>query len=134
METYKGKLEQNSAVYIEGQIEEKFFRNPDERKEKGDPPYVLKIKNVIHLGNVTETFIKGFAIYVTTPMLNDGFRQDLTKLLKNNKGNVPLTMFLFDPVTRYNIEFLSRKFQVSINHPFIENLQEMNIHYKVLKK
>ena len=135
IEAFKGGLEQNSAVYIEGRIDEKYFRKPEDRKEKGDPPYDFKIKKIIHLGNVVETYIKGFAIYVSTPMLNSSFREHLVNLVKKNKGGVPLTMFLYDPQTKFNIEFLSRKFQISVTLPLIEDLKEMGItKYQVLKK
>ena len=135
IEAFKGGLEQNSAVFIEGRIEEKYYRSPEDRKIKGDPPYDFKIKKIIHLGNVVETYIKGFAIYVSTPMLNSSFREHLVSLVKKNKGGVPLTMFLYDPQTKFRIEFLSRKFQISVTLPLIEDLKEMGItHYQVLKK
>jgi hypothetical protein len=83
---------------------------------------------------VADTFIKGFAINITTPMLSPEFREKLVKTLKRNKGNVPLTMFLYDPVKKWNIEFLSHKFKVQVTLPFIEELKEMGITYSVIKK
>ena len=123
-----------NGLTIEGKIEEKYFRKPEDRKEKGDPPFDFKIKKIIHLGNVVETYIKGLALYVSTPMLNSSFRKDLVRLIKENKGSVPLTMFLFDPETRFNIEFLSRKFKVAVTMPFIDGLKAMNVRYSVVKK
>ena len=134
IDTFKGNLTQNSEIYIEGKIEEKYFRKPEDRKEKGDPPFDFKIKKIIHLGNVVETYIKGLALYVSTPMLNSSFRKDLVRLIKENKGSVPLTMFLFDPETRFNIEFLSRKFKVAVTMPFIDGLKALNVRYSVVKK
>ena len=134
IDTFKGNLTQNSEIYIEGKIEEKYFRKPEDRKEKGDPPFDFKIKKIIHLGNVVETYIKGLALYVSTPMLNSSFRKDLVRLIKENKGSVPLTMFLFDPETRFNIEFLSRKFKVAVTMLFIDGLKALNVRYSVVKK
>lgn len=134
IEDIKARLQENSAVYIEGRIEEKYFRKPEERKEKGDPPYDFKIRKIIHLGNVVETHVKGLMIHISTTMLNSGFRERLVDLIKENKGSVPLTMKLTDPQTRFTIEFLSRKFQVALNLHFIDQLNEMQIGYKVIRK
>ena len=86
------------------------------------------------LGNVTESFIKGFSINISTPMLSPEFREKLVGLIKGNKGNVPLSMFLYDPEKKWNIEFLSRKFKVSVTAPFIEELERAGIRYNVIKK
>ena len=126
-ENFMNYLQPNTAVFIDGEIGEKYFRKPEDRKTMGDPPYGFKIKKIMLLGNVTETYVKGFSIRITTPMLNSDFRDRLGKIIKKNKGTVPLTMYLYDPKTRYNIEFLSRKFQIAISAPFINDLKDMNI-------
>ena len=133
-ENYMNYMQVNSAIFIEGNIEEKYFRKPEDRKAQGDPPYGFRIKKITLLGNVTDTYIKGFSIKITTPMLNSDFREKLGKLIKRNKGTVPLTMFLYDPKTKYNIEFLSRKFQIAVSAPFINDLKDMNIGYSVVRK
>ena len=133
-ENFMNYLQPNTAVFIDGEIGEKYFRKPEDRKTMGDPPYGFKIKKIMLLGNVTETYVKGFSIRITTPMLNSDFRERLGKIIKKNKGTVPLTMYLYDPKTRYNIEFLSRKFQVAISAPFINDLKDMNIGYNVISK
>ena len=83
---------------------------------------------------MTDTFIKGFSISISTPMLSPEFRERLVKMIKSNKGTVPLTMFLYDPEKKWNIEFLSRKFRVAVTAPFIEELTSMGIKYSVIKK
>ena len=133
-ENFMNYLQPNTAVFIDGEIGEKYFRKPEDRKTMGDPPYGFKIKKIMLLGNVTETYVKGFSIRITTPMLNSDFRERLGKIIKKNKGTVPLTMYLYDPKTRYNIEFLSRKFQIAISAPFINDLKDMNIGYNVISK
>ena len=133
IDTYRGSFRQNTAIFIEGSIDARFRRTEEEKKVKGIPQYGLRISRIMHLGNVSETYIKGFAIYVSTTMLNSGFREHLVDVIKHNKGTIPLTMVLQDPTTKFNIEFLSRKFKIGINVPFIEDLKEMNIGYKVLK-
>ena len=124
----------NTGIFIEGIIEEKYYIKPEDRAKGKTSEYAFKPKNMMLLGNVADTFVKGFAINVSTPMLTPEFREKLVKLLKKNKGNVPLTMYLYDPVKKWNIEFLSHKFKVQVTLPFIEDLKELGITYGVVKK
>ena len=135
-EAFMGYMQLNSAILIEGIIEEKYFVKQDEKtKEPAKPsPYAFKIKNIMLLGNATDSFVKGFSIQISTPMLTPEFREKLVKMIKRNKGNVPLTMFLYDPDKKWNIEFLSRKFKVAVTDQLLEELQSMNISYSVVKK
>jgi len=133
-ETFMSYMQPHSAIFIEGEIDEKYYIKPEEKAQGKTSPYALKIKKIMLLGNVTDTFVKGFAINITTPMLTPEFRDNLVKMIKRNKGNVPLTMFLYDPEKKWNIEFLSRKFRVAVTAPFIEELNRMQIRYNVLKK
>ena len=124
----------HTAIFIEGVIEEKYYIKPEDREKGKTSEYAFKPKNMMLLGNVTDTYVKGFSINVTTTMLSPEFREKLVELLKKNKGNVPLTMFLYDPVKKWNIEFLSHKFKVQVTLPFIEELRSMGITYNVMKK
>ena len=125
---------ENTGIFIEGVIDEKFYIKPEERAQGKTVEFSFKPKNMMLLGNVADSYVKGFAINITTPMLSPEFREKLVKILKRNKGNVPLTMFLYDPVKKWNIEFLSHKFRVQVTLPFIEELKEMGITYSVTKK
>ena len=133
-EAFMQYLQMYTPVFIEGSIEEKYFVRPEERKIKGNPPYVLKIKKISLLGNIGSSLIKGFVINLNTNMLNDEFRQRLVAVVKKNAGTVPLSMFLYDPQTRYKIEFLSKKFRIAVNDPFISDLEDLNINYSVITK
>ena len=56
------------------------------------------------------------------------------KLLKANKGKTDLGMYLYDPKTRYNVEFKSRKFQVAVTNDLIYGLRDLGISYTVNRK
>lgn len=124
----------HNTLFIEGEIDEKYYIKPEERAQGKTAPYGLKVKKVMLLGNVTDTYIKGFALNITTPMLTPEFRDKLVALIRKNKGNVPLSMFLYDPEKKWNIEFLSRKFRVAVSASFIDELEKLRIRYTVLKK
>ena len=133
-EAYMSYMVQNNTIYIEGEIDEKYYVKPEDRAQGKTSPYGFKVKKVMLLGNVADTYIKGFAINITTPMLTPQFRESLVALIRKNKGNVPLSMYLFDPEKKWNIEFLSRKFRVAVTAQFISELEKLRVRYTVLKK
>ena len=135
-EAFMSYMQVNSAILIEGMIEEKYFvkQDPNSKEPAKPSPYGFKVKNIMLLGNATDSFVKGFSIQISTPMLTPEFRERLVKMIKRNKGSVPLSMFLYVPEKKWNIEFLSRKFKVAVTSQFIEELQDMNISFTVLKK
>ena len=133
-ETFMQYEKLNTALFVEGMIEEKYYVKPEDRAKGKEVEYAFKPKNMMLLGNVSDIYIKGFSISVSTPILSPDFREKLVKIVKGNKGNVPLTMFLYDPEKKWNIEFLSQKFKVQVTQTFIEELQALGIRYSVIKK
>ena len=133
-EAFMSYMQVNSAIFIEGEITEKYYIKPEERAQGKTSPYAFKVRKIMLLGNVAESFIKSFSISISTPMLSPEFREKLVKTIKANKGTVPLTMFLYDPEKKWNIEFLSRKFRVAVTSDFIEQLQKLGVKYNVIKK
>ena len=133
-ENFMSYMQLHNTIFIEGEIDEKYYIKPEDRAQGKTSPYGFRIKKIMLLGNVTETFIKGFAINISTPMLSPEFRERLVGVIKKHKGNVPLSIFLYDPEKKWNIEFLSRKFKVGVTAEFISDLEHMQIRYSVLKK
>ena len=113
----------------------KFFVKPEERAQGKTSPYAFKLRKVTLLGNISDDILSGFSMDITTPMLTQQFRKDLVAVVKKHKGNIPLTLFLFDPVTRYRIQFYSKKFQVAVTSEFLQDLHRIGIDkYEVLRK
>ena len=133
-EAFMPYLQMFTPVYIEGVVEEKYYVRPEDRKIKGNPPYAFKIKKISLLGNVANSLLKSFVIKIRTPMLNSTFRERLINLVKSNRGTIPLSMILYDPVTEYNIEFMSRKYKVAVSNPFVNDLKDMDVLYESVRK
>ncbi len=133
-EKFMGYMKDHTALYIDAEINERYRLSPEDRKAGKKAPYGLKIKNISLLGNVTDNLLSGISLQITTPMLNEKFRAKLVKVIKGSKGNIPLSIFLYDPETKYRIEFMSKKFQVSVNADFIQHLKDLGISYKINKK
>ena len=124
----------HSEVFVEGDIKEKYYLKPEEKAQGKTAPYGFRVKKVSMLGNVTESMLKTFAINLTTDQLNENLRKNLVKLLKANKGKTDLGMYLYDPKTKYNVEFKSRKFQVAVTNDLIYGLRDLGISYSVNRK
>ena len=133
-ETFMQYEKLHSALFIEGVIEEKYFIKPEDRAKGKTSDYAFKPRNMMLLGNVTDTYVKGFSIQLSTPMLSQEFREKLVGIIKRNKGSVPLTMFLYDPENKWNIEFLSRKFKVAVTSSLLDELRALNVTWKLIKK
>ena len=125
----------HAALFLEGVVEEKFFLKPEERAQGKSAPYAFKVRKITLLGNIAEELLTGFSMDITTLMLTQPFREGLVKTVKKHKGKIPLTIFLFDPITKYRIQFVSKKFQVAVSADFLRDLQAIGVsRYEVLRK
>ncbi len=133
-ETFKPYLNEHEAVFIEGEVKPRFFQKPEEGKKAEAVPYTYRVQKMSLLGNVADEKIKSFTIMLSTEQITPKFRADLVNIIKDNKGKVPLNMKLFDPVNRWNIDFASRKFNVSVSNEFIETLAGLGVSTKFERK
>ena len=134
-EAFMQYMTPKATLFLEGEIAEKFFLKPEERAQGKSAPYSFKLKKVTLLGNISDDLLTGFSMDVTTPMLTQQFREDLVKVVKKHKGNIPLTLFLYDPGTKYRIQFYSKKFQVAVTSEFIQDLTRIGVSkYEVTRR
>jgi DNA polymerase-3 subunit alpha len=134
-ETFMQYMTPRATLFLEGQVEEKFFVKPEERAQGKTSPYAFKLRKVTLLGNISDDILSGFSMDITTPMLTQQFRKDLVAVVKKHKGNIPLTLFLYDPVTHYRIQFYSKKFQVAVTSQLLQDLRQIGVEkYEVSRK
>ena len=133
-EAYMAYMKPHEYLYIQGDIDERYFIKPEERAQGKTAPYAFKIKKIYLLGNVAETFIAGITVDIDTTVLTPEFRGKLVSLLKSSKGSIPLWITLRENTTGYNLEFRSKKFQLSVNGELAGRLKLMGLNYTVQKK
>ena len=132
-ESFLQYMEPKASLFIDGEIGEKYFQKGDDQGKT--VPYAFKIKKISLLGNVTDDLLRGFSLDISTTMLSPEFIKKLSGVLKRHKGSLPLTMYLDDPVTKYRIQFYSKKYQVSVSSELIRELKNIGINsYEILKK
>lgn len=133
-ENFMNYLQEHTAIYIEGEICEKYFLKPEEIAAGKKAPYTFKVKKISLLGNVAEDRLTGFAIEMLANDITPELRHRLVHLVKESKGNIPLSMIVFDPVTNYIVEFISRKYHITVSADFILQLNELGLKYRVSRK
>jgi len=126
-EAFMSYLQPHTSLFIEGEIEEKFFLKPEDRAQGKTSPYAFKVKKIVLLANLADTLLTGLTIDVQTPMLTEEFRKELLKLIMSNKGTVPLKMMLFDPQTKYRIQFHSTKYRVAVTSELVNSLKMLGV-------
>lgn len=130
-ENFMNYLHEHTAIYIEGEICEKYFLKPEEITAGKKAPYTFKAKKISLLGNVAEDRLTGFAIEMLANDITPELRHRLVHLVKEYSGKIPLSMIVFDPVTNYIVEFISRKYHITVSADFILQLNELGLKYRV---
>ncbi len=133
-EAYMAYMRPHEYLYIQGEIDERFFIKPEERAQGKTAPYTLKIKKVLLLGNVADTFVSGLTVDIDTSLLGPDFRRRFKGILKDFAGKTPLSVALHDSPTGYNLEFHSKKFAVNVSSELIGRLKMLGLQYSVQKK
>ena len=133
-ENFMNYLQEHTAIYIEGDICEKYFLKPEEIAAGKKAPYTFKAKKISLLGNVAEDRLTGFAIEMLANDITPELRHKLVHLVKEYSGKIPLSMIVFDPVTNYIVEFISRKYHITVSADFILQLNELGLKYRVSRK
>ncbi len=133
-ENFMNYLHEHTAIYIEGEICEKYFLKPEEITAGKKAPYTFKAKKISLLGNVAEDRLTGFAIEMLANDITPELRHRLVHLVKEYSGKIPLSMIVFDPVTNYIVEFISRKYHITVSADFILQLSELGLKYRVSRK
>ena len=122
-----GYLNLHNELFIEGDIEEKYFVKPEERAQGKKSPYSFKVKNMTLMGNVADTMISSLVLQLETPQLGSSLNRNLLSLINSNKGKIPLKINLYDPQTKYRINFHSKKFSVAVTSEFVNALKILGI-------
>ncbi len=134
-ETFMSYMKVHESLYIEGEIDERYRLKPEEKAAGKTAPYTLKIKKISLLGNIADNLLGGFSIDISTPMLTPAFKDGLVKVIRKHPGKQPLTIFFFDPTTRYRVQFVSRKYQVTVSSELIQDLRAIGVEkYDVIRK
>jgi DNA polymerase-3 subunit alpha len=130
-ERFMRYLQLHNALFMEGEIDERYVPKPEDRAQGKTAPYAFRLQEVSLLGNVAENKVKSFSVDIDTTMLTQEFRKDFAKVIKTHQGKIPLNLFINDPATKYRIRFYSKKYQVEVSTDLVNCLKRLGInHYE----
>ena len=124
-------LAPQKQIFLEAEIMPRRGRSNEEINAGKTVEYKAKVKRISLLGNVAESKIRNFALYLDTGMLSKEFRKGLKKTVSEAKGKIPLRLYLYDRETGYNVEFVSNKYAVDVTDGFVSALESLGVQYKV---
>ena len=133
-ELFMQYCQQNIPVLLKVSISPRFGFSAAKQENNQPVEYELKIKNIRHLANTKEDFIKEFTVNIPVKSVNGNFRKELVKKLKEHKGSTALVVKFLDYDKQLAVEFFSIKYQISLNRGFLEYLDSALIEYSFSPK
>ena len=131
-DAFKSKASLHEPIYIKGEIKPKFFGKKDEPKP-AKLDFQMRVLEICSLGTVVDTRLKSFKVHVNGNTITPEFRKEFMKLLRQNKGRIPLSIVLFDPRNKCNVELSSKKFSVDPTQDFLAGIQRLGLEYSLQK-
>ncbi len=119
---FKHLIGQGQMLYIKGIMKPR-FNNEDE--------YELKVNNIMLLSEVRDKLLKSVLVQIKTAKVNNNFLQQFQQLLESNKGEALLKLMLVDDEQKLFVDSTARRYRISLNNETLQQLEEMDIEYKI---
>ena len=75
--------------------------------------------------------LKDFKVNINGNIITPDLRKSLVSLLRKHTGNTPLSIMLFDPKNKWNVELSSKKYSVEVTQAFIDGLTYLGLQYSI---
>jgi DNA polymerase-3 subunit alpha len=123
-------LQPNLPLIIKCAINPRFGYASANKDDGKSVDYELKIKRIRHLANTKEDFVRDITIDIPVKMITPGFRGELVKKLKENKGKTSLIIKLVDYDNQVAVELISTKYQISLNNDLLDYFDSRGISFR----
>ena len=133
----KAYIEDGLFVYVNGKVELN-YRKKNEIKQNPnitptDDDYEFSANKFTLLADVREKQCKGIELSFDISDINEEFITTLMSLLEGNSGKLGLNLKVNSADEDLSLSFLSRRFMVSSENDFLENLKKVpELEFKVL--
>ncbi len=133
-----GLLQKGSYVFLKGNIQPRFVwdKNKDDKRgrdgEKKPPQvaeYVLRIKEVQSLGNLSAKSVRSVELHTLLEQTDAKAGKALMALLRKYKGNTAVDVVVHSPGQSYQAAFTMKQ-HVAVNAEFIRTMEEAG--YRVM--
>lgn len=122
-------LQQNLPLLLKCAIAPRFGFASEKKDDAKPVDYELKIKKIRHLANTKEDFIREMTLNIPVKMVTPGFRGELIKVLKENKGKTALIIKFLDYDNKIAVEFYSTKYMISLNNGLLDYFNSRSLEY-----
>jgi DNA polymerase-3 subunit alpha len=132
LEDYNGSYQ--FALFSESYLKLKHFLVPNsflflsgkaDYRWKTTDQFEFKINQIQLLSEVRDKKIKNVTLQTSLNELSDEMIKEVITLLTNNPGNIPVKVNVSEANEKISIEMLSKKFKVSPNNEFLENIKNV---------
>ncbi|NNL82173.1 MAG: DNA polymerase III subunit alpha, partial [Winogradskyella sp.] len=120
-------LIQNSFVYIRVMVREGWTNR--ETGKTGEPR--LQFNNFQLLHDVMDTYAKKLSVQLDLSELKEDSIKQLQEMLKMHNGKHALNFVIYDNEEEIKLEMPSRKQKVQISQELLDELEQMNMKYKL---
>jgi len=124
----------HTHILVEGEMAERYLMKPEERAQGRKAPYGFKIKRISLLGTVAEECVSCITLNVDSSQLSPSFRVGLAGLLRASKGKTPVHVVVNDEASGYRVEFVSKKYAVSVCGKLLDDFKSLGVGFNVSKK
>ena len=130
-EAFMQYMQPNLPLILKCSISPRFGFSSAGKEEAKSVDYELKVKRIRHLANTKEEFIREITLNIPVKMVTPGFRSELLKVIKQNRGKTTLTIKFLDYDNRVAVEFFSTKYMVSLNTDLLSylDLRAVNVSF-----
>ncbi len=122
-ETFRKYLFEGYFLFVRGRVQPHPYR---ERELE------LKLLSMIQLSEMMENAIKELSILLPVGDVTKNFISEITTLIKDSKGNIPLKIKLYDPENGVAINLFSKSKRVVLSRELVGYLDDNNINYTIL--
>ncbi len=121
-EDYRKYFYLGYSIMVKGKVEPNKFRN-------NEPEF--RVKSMHMLSEVREDMVKSITININLSDLDDILMEELNSMCEANQGKTQLRFRVFDPQTNLFVDLFSRNTRISIQPELIEQLERLDLKFKV---
>jgi DNA polymerase-3 subunit alpha len=118
---YADLITSGEVLYIEGYFE----------KNKHSDRTFFKVKEIKLLETIGNQMTKFITVLMPAKYINEQLINDFEVLCKSHKGPHKLKMVLADRQKEIKLNLVSNAYKVDVNHEFVNELERMNLKYKL---
>ncbi len=119
----------NEPLFIKLEAALRFVKKEENADTPAQEKCEVRIKQIMHLANTKENFIKSFTIDIDVKQLTPDLRKSLVKEIKHNKGKKLLNIKLIDKQEQLTALLFSKKQSIDVNADFLDYLDRNNLSY-----